>query len=608
MGEDVSDMATTTSQLQAKLLALTGGKVDIMLDANTFKNSTQILREMAAAWQDMTDIQRASALELMGGKRQANTLSALIQNFDTVEKAIETSANSSGSALRENEKYLDSIQGKIDQFNNAVQSMWSDTLDSDVVKFFVDLATQLVKIVDAVGPLNIALVGLFAYLEKQHGIFDNLFKPDGDALEELKKQLAKAEQDLTKAEEADLRRGTDKTAEKRRNAEERVNILRQKVQEASEEAVLEGIDESFDPEKAKRQLAGKKGARTKRINKLQDEGKTFDEIQADPKVQQYTKDIEEAEQALNEYNDTARQTNETIQQTSGETERANETTRENTIRNNENTESNIRSAAAEDADRNATIDSANADVLAAMSTDGKVASTWKDVWATLISKDATLADVGAKLKQLLIMKLLSSEYVKQKIANGDLTVAQMANMTMTQLLGLGFAGLAASIKAATLKMWEFMTTTPIGWILAAAAAIALIVHVVDMTTKSAKELREELDGLKSEISGVKGEIDSLNSELETTQERMAELLAKDSLTFTEQEELENLQKQNDLLEREIYLLEQREKRLQNKAQEAFDKLMNKETKEKDRDGDGEKEVYDKSLERKMGKYEKWAQK
>ena len=68
MGEDVSDMATTTSQLQAKLLALTGGQVDIMLDANTFKNSTQILREMADAWEDMNDIQRASALELMGGR------------------------------------------------------------------------------------------------------------------------------------------------------------------------------------------------------------------------------------------------------------------------------------------------------------------------------------------------------------------------------------------------------------------------------------------------------------------------------------------------------------------------------------------------------------
>lgn len=29
------------------------------------------LREMSAAWKDMNDIEKASALELMGGKRQA---------------------------------------------------------------------------------------------------------------------------------------------------------------------------------------------------------------------------------------------------------------------------------------------------------------------------------------------------------------------------------------------------------------------------------------------------------------------------------------------------------------------------------------------------------
>ena len=163
MGEDVSDMATTTSQLQAKLLALTGGKVDIMLDENTFKSSTQILREMAEAWEDMSDISRASALELMGGKRQANVLSALITNFDTAEKAIEASANSAGSALRENEVYLDSIQGRIDLFNNAVQSMWKNTLDSDLVKDFVNLGTEIVKIIDKLGLFQSLLIALATY-------------------------------------------------------------------------------------------------------------------------------------------------------------------------------------------------------------------------------------------------------------------------------------------------------------------------------------------------------------------------------------------------------------------------------------------------------------
>ena len=164
MGEDVSDMATTTSQLQAKLLALTGGKVDIMLDANTFKSSTQILREMSAAFEDMTDIQRASALELMGGKRQANILSALIENFDTVESAIEASSESAGSAMRENERWMDSINGKVQQFNNATQTMWQNAIGSEVVKDFVDLGTELVKIVDKLGLVKTTIFGIMTYM------------------------------------------------------------------------------------------------------------------------------------------------------------------------------------------------------------------------------------------------------------------------------------------------------------------------------------------------------------------------------------------------------------------------------------------------------------
>ena len=97
-------MAETTSQLQEKLMALTNGKVDIMLNADEFKSTTQILREMSEAWEDMTDVQQAAALELLGGKRQANILSSLLTNFETVEDVIKTSMDSSGSAIKENEK------------------------------------------------------------------------------------------------------------------------------------------------------------------------------------------------------------------------------------------------------------------------------------------------------------------------------------------------------------------------------------------------------------------------------------------------------------------------------------------------------------------------
>lgn len=159
-GEDVDGMANSVSELQKKLLALTGGKVNIMLDGNTFKNTTEILREMSTVWDDMTDVNRASALELLGGKRQANVLAAVIKNFDMVEEAIKTSSDAAGSAERENEKYLNSIQGKVDQFNNAAQTMWMNFINSDAIKFVVDLGTNLVKIADDLGLVGTALAAL----------------------------------------------------------------------------------------------------------------------------------------------------------------------------------------------------------------------------------------------------------------------------------------------------------------------------------------------------------------------------------------------------------------------------------------------------------------
>ena len=59
-GLETEGMAETTSQLQAKIKALTDGKVDIMVDADSFKNTTEILREMSQAWEDMTDKEQAN--------------------------------------------------------------------------------------------------------------------------------------------------------------------------------------------------------------------------------------------------------------------------------------------------------------------------------------------------------------------------------------------------------------------------------------------------------------------------------------------------------------------------------------------------------------------
>lgn len=85
-------------------------------------------------------------------KNRANVASALLTNTKDLEEAYKSALDAEGSAYAENEKYLDSIQGRIDQFTNAVQTMWNNTLDADVIKGFVQLGTLLIKLID--GPLG----------------------------------------------------------------------------------------------------------------------------------------------------------------------------------------------------------------------------------------------------------------------------------------------------------------------------------------------------------------------------------------------------------------------------------------------------------------------
>ena len=191
-GLDAENMAESTSTLQAKLKALTHGKVDIMLDADTFKSTTQILREMSAAWEDMTDIERASALELMGGKRQANILSSLISNFETVEDVIKTSMNSSGSAMAENEKWLDSIAGKTEQFSNTLQTFWMNFINANVVKDFVDFGTNVIKFLDSVPGKVTAIISALLAVTKFKGFsIIGLGKDAGKSLQNYQQAILK---------------------------------------------------------------------------------------------------------------------------------------------------------------------------------------------------------------------------------------------------------------------------------------------------------------------------------------------------------------------------------------------------------------------------------
>ena len=132
---------------------------------------------MGAAWSEMSDQEHSAALALMGGKRNANAVAALIENYkelDEVMNALETDSN---SAEVENSKFLESVQGKLSRFQATFQSFSSDVLDSGVVKGFIDMGTAaldfadgLVKAGDAMPTILTALSAVASMTNTKAGV------------------------------------------------------------------------------------------------------------------------------------------------------------------------------------------------------------------------------------------------------------------------------------------------------------------------------------------------------------------------------------------------------------------------------------------------------
>lgn len=145
-GESVDGMANSVSELRGELLTLTNHKVDIMIDDQNFKSTYQILKELSEVWEDLTDVDQSNILQLIGGKRNATAVTSLLTNFADAEAALATAQDAAGSALAENERYLDSIAGKLDVMQAKFETMSNYLLDSSTVKFVLDLVSGLMDL------------------------------------------------------------------------------------------------------------------------------------------------------------------------------------------------------------------------------------------------------------------------------------------------------------------------------------------------------------------------------------------------------------------------------------------------------------------------------
>lgn len=196
-GEDTDGLIETTSKLERQIKSLTAinGKAGVSItDLNgNYRDTYDILQDIADIWDqigeaDKSDGQnrQAALLETMAGKTRAQALASILQNGDMLRSVYEDSQKSEGSAMRENETYMESIEAHQQQLTNAWQEMWSKAINKDVINFFLDLCKGLTNAASDVGLLTIAFGSfLTAYngiaAKSNGGFFKLEYDNDGQA-------------------------------------------------------------------------------------------------------------------------------------------------------------------------------------------------------------------------------------------------------------------------------------------------------------------------------------------------------------------------------------------------------------------------------------------
>lgn len=169
---DGEDEVATVSKLQETFNNATKGAVNIV-DSTTgqLRNVYDILDDMANVWSSLDKNTREALAIEAAGIRQKNVFLALMQNWQGVEDAVESAKNSMNSADEENQKYLDSIEGRMNSLESSFQRFSQSAMSSGLIKGIVSGGTValdlLTAITDKVGTLLPMISGgsIFAFFK-----------------------------------------------------------------------------------------------------------------------------------------------------------------------------------------------------------------------------------------------------------------------------------------------------------------------------------------------------------------------------------------------------------------------------------------------------------
>ena len=117
-----------------------------MYENGQLKSGYDLLAGLAEKWDTLDNNSQKYIATTIAGTTQLNNFLALMNNFDHAVGATNKALESQGSAMRENDAYMESIQAKLSQLQSTFQDFANNVISSDLAKAVLDLANGLLQI------------------------------------------------------------------------------------------------------------------------------------------------------------------------------------------------------------------------------------------------------------------------------------------------------------------------------------------------------------------------------------------------------------------------------------------------------------------------------
>ena len=141
---------TSVEDISKAETALRGIGVEVRDSANDFRDMSDIMSDIGEKWDSLTDVQKQNVGFEVAGTRQLNVLNSLFGSWEQYEEIMGNIDQRSGTTLKNQEEYADSLAGHLGDISATMESIWNNVFESEGFKDMLDILNDILGVIESI--------------------------------------------------------------------------------------------------------------------------------------------------------------------------------------------------------------------------------------------------------------------------------------------------------------------------------------------------------------------------------------------------------------------------------------------------------------------------